>query len=443
MSAVKTKVENIGSLAKKVIITLPRAEILKNKKTKIATYSKRIKLDGFRNGMVPAHVMEKRYGRQAVNDAISEMFDNTFQQALKEHNLKPVGNISFDEQPAAEEIVQDNDLRYVLSLEVYPTITVDKDDFSKINLEKPVFEITESDLEDGLRKLQEQFATWQQVDRAAKDGDEVTVDFVGEMHGKGFEGGTANDVKIIIGSKQFIEGFEAGLIGLSADDKKSLHLKFPAEYVVKEYSDKDVVFHVTVKAVAEKIPAELNESFAMRIGIADGAVDKIREKVKENMQQYADAAITDHLREKAADKLIETYTLDIPTSLIKEEKKHILADLNNVKNASEAEQLDDANIEKQAEDRVKVALIVNEIIVKNELTPDLSKVKQKVFELTYSGLTNDFFKKNPKQAKQIIERIKHNVVTEAAMDLIIAGATISEKKIKFSDIAEGSIFKNQ
>ena len=440
MSAINAEVQNIGLLSRKVTITLPRSEILKKKKNKLADYSKRIKLDGFRNGMVPAQVMEKRYGKQANSDAISIMFDETFQQVLKDHDLKPVGNIDFVEQPTDAEFVQnDKDLHYVLSFEVYPKIILD--DFAKIHLEKLVFEITEQDVEDGVLKLQEQFGTWQEVDRAAEDTDEVIVDFIGEIAGAAFEGGTATDVKVRIGSKQFIDGFESGIIGLKAQDKKTLYLKFPSSYKLKQYADKDVVFNLTVKKVAERKIADLDESFAMRLGITDGAVDKIKEKVKDNMQLYATDAITEHLLETAADAINAAYNISVPISVIKEEKKHILAEIDNLKNAADDAQLDDKDIEKQAEDRAKVALVINEIVVKNELTPDLSRVKQKVFELTYSGLTNDFFKKNPKQAKQIIDKIKYNVVTEKALDLVIAGATIVERKIKFADIADGAVFK--
>eukprot|EP01126_Amoeba_proteus_P013534 TRINITY_DN15777_c0_g1_i2.p1 TRINITY_DN15777_c0_g1~~TRINITY_DN15777_c0_g1_i2.p1 ORF type:complete len:241 (-),score=13.68 TRINITY_DN15777_c0_g1_i2:125-847(-) len=236
MSAINTEVQNIGLLSRKVTITLPRSEILRKKKNKLADYAKRIKLNGFRNGMVPAQVMEKRYGRQANSDAISVMFDETFQQVLKEYELKPVGNIEFVEQPTAAEFIQDDkDLHYVLSFEVYPKIILD--DFAKIRLEKLVFEITDQDIEYGLLKLQEQFAAWQEVDRAAEDTDEVIVDFIGEIEGAEFKGGTAKDVKVRIGSKQFIDGFETGIIGLKANDKKTLYLKFPSSYKLKQYAN--------------------------------------------------------------------------------------------------------------------------------------------------------------------------------------------------------------
>ena len=340
-------------------------------------------------------------------------------------------------------------LKYTVSFEVYPEIELK--DFSAIKLERDVAEISEEDVNSGVEKLQKQFATWNEVDRAAKSGDKVTIDFVGYIDGEAFEGGTANDMELELGSGQFIPGFEDGLIKSKAGDSKTLDLTFPKDYGSNKLAGKKTEFKVEVKKVKESVLAELNKDFAEKIGIEDGTPEKIKEQVKTNMVKYVEDLTNNKLRESVFDKLYEVNKFELPTSLVEQQKDtlrkemkgnntdhdHVhTADCNHEEEKLSAKE--EKELTEKAEKSVAIGLLLNEIITKHDIKPDKEKAEQKIRSMAamYGGANPEMIQKMYYESKELMQNIFNMVLTDQAADLIVENATIKDKKRKFYDIVD-------
>lgn len=228
------------------------------------------------------------------------MLQDTLGAALQEQNMRPAN------RPNVEDLKdnQGENLTYVVSFEVFPDIKLN--DLTAVILEKEVADITDADVTSGIKKLQNQFATWKDVtDRAATSGDKVFIDFVGKLDGVPFEHGSAKDQPLELGSNSFIPGFEDGVIGMSLGEEKTLTLTFPENYGASNLAGKEVEFDVKLNKIQAKQEATVDSEFAARIGIEDKDVAKVADKVRDNMQKYLEDISKTRLREQALEKLLK------------------------------------------------------------------------------------------------------------------------------------------
>ncbi len=266
-------VEKTSNLGRRLTIEVPAANIQKEEQNRLKDLSKNLRLEGFRKGKVPANYIQQKFGTQIHQEAVSNVLQQSLNDALKEQNLRPANRPNVEELDAKK----DADLKYIVSFEVYPEVELQ--DFAQIELEKEVAAITDEDVQSGIKKLQDQFATWADVtDRPAQLGDKLVIDFVGLLNGEPFEHGSANDQPIELGSKAFIPGFEEGLVGVSVGADTTLQVTFPADYGAENLAGKAVEFKVKVKSMQGKQPAPVDEAFAARIGIAEKDVSMVPAK---------------------------------------------------------------------------------------------------------------------------------------------------------------------
>lgn len=444
-------VEKTSSLGRRLTIEVPAASIKAEEQNRIKHLSKNLAIDGFRrtskkvkNGkktkssnsnVVPTTFIENKYGKQVYQEAISEVLQKTLGEALQEQNLRPAN------RPNVEDLkdTPGENLIYTVSFEVYPEINLS--DLSVVELEKEVAEISDEDINNGVKRLQNQFATWQDItDRPAQNGDKLTIDFVGLLNGEAFEHGSANDQTLELGSKSFIPGFEEGLIGATVGATPTLILTFPENYGAAELAGKEVQFNVTVKKIQAKVEAIIDAEFAGRIGIEDKDVTKITAKVAENMQKYVDDLTKTRLREQAIDKLYETIQFDLPESLIEQEKHNLIHEkLNKAADDHNHDLTPEQDIEfsSEAKKRVAIGLLLNEIITKNDIKPEEERILAKVgaMSMMYGG-NADFIRKMYMESKELRQSIQNMVLTDQAADFVVANATIKEKKSSFYDIVD-------
>lgn len=433
-------VEKTSNLGRRLTIEVPAAVIASEEKKRIKDFAKNARIEGFRRGKVPTTFIEQKYGAQIHQEAISNVLQESLGNALKEQNMRPANRPNVEDLKAQK----GEDLKYIVSFEVYPEINLK--DFSALTLEKEVAEITAEDIESGVQKLQDQFATWADVtDRAAKLGDKLTIDFVGLLDDVPFENGSANDQTIELGSNTFIPGFEEGLVGATIGDT-SINVTFPAEYNAAHLAGKPATFNIKVKKIQAKQSAEVNEDFAARIGIADKDVSKVRDKIRENMVKYLDDAVKAKLREQAIEQLYLENPLEIPTSLLDEETHNIIHEKQGHHNHQhdhglDAHNHDDISAEQMAEfraeakKRISISLLLSEIITKNDIKPEQDRVLAKLssMALMYGG-NSEFIKKMYQDSKELRQSIQNMVLTDQAADLIAANATIKEKQSTFYGI---------
>ena len=229
----QVSVESGEGLTKKLLVNLPAERVDAVVDAKLKETARTIRLDGFRPGKVPVRVVRQRFGAQIRQDAYGELIQSSFYEAAQQENLKPVGEPSIE----LREDEAEGGLAYTATFEVMPEIELA--DFSALEIKRPVAEVTDADVDEMIRKLREQRTEWIDVERPAQEGDKITVDFKGFIDGEAFEGGSAEDVDLALGSGTMIPGFEEGLIGAKAGDEVKLELKFPDDYRVEHLAGKE------------------------------------------------------------------------------------------------------------------------------------------------------------------------------------------------------------
>jgi trigger factor len=431
-------VEKTSRLGRRVTIQVPEAVIAKEEQNTIKDYSKNVKIDGgFRKGSDATKAFIKnKYAAQIRSDALNKVLETKLSDVFKEQNLRPAN------RPQLEDLkdVKGENVTYTVSLEVFPEIELK--DFATIVLEKEVADITDADIDKGITKLQEQFASWEDVaDRAAQNGDKLTIDFEGYMDGEKFDNGSAENFDLELGSKRFIPGFEEGLVGVKSGDQTSLKLKFPENYGAANLAGKDVEFKVTVKNIQGKVLPPVDAEFASRLGIEDKDPAKVRDKVRENMSKYLEDLAQTNLREQALEKLYEVNPIDLPDSLVAHEKHNIIHE--KLQKAHDDHNHDltpeqETEFTAEAKKRVAVGLLLNELISKHKVHPQEDRVLAKLrsMAMMYGG-NADFIRKMYYESKEMRQNVLNMVLTDQAADLIVASATIKDKKSTFYDIVEG------
>ena len=256
----QVSVESGEGLVKRLLVNLPADKVNELVDAKLKEAARTVRMDGFRPGKVPMRVVKQRYGEQVKKDAYGELIQSSYYEAVTQENLKPVGDPSIE----LREDEADGGLAYTATFEVMPEIEVA--DLTALEIKRPVTEVVDADIDNMIEKLRQQRTEWTDVDRGAQNDDRVTLDFTGLMDGEAFEGGTASDIPLVLGSGTMIPGFEEGLLGAKAGDKPVLELKFPEDYRVENLAGKDVTFEVEVKAVAEPKLPELDEEFVKSMG---------------------------------------------------------------------------------------------------------------------------------------------------------------------------------
>ena len=266
----QVSVESGEGLEKRLLVDLPAERVSAEMDKKLKDLARHVRLDGFRPGKVPMRTIKQRFGEQVRQETYGTLIQETLYEAASQEKLMPAGEPQVELREAAEE----GGLGYTAIFEVMPEIKVA--DLAGQSLSRPLAEVTESDIDAMLDKLRKQRTTWNEVDRGAKDGDTVHMDFRGLVDGEAFDGGSAENVPLVLGSGSMIEGFESGLLGAKAGDERTLEVKFPEDYRAEHLAGKDATFEVKVLRVTEPQLPELDEEFIKGFGIEDGSPESLR-----------------------------------------------------------------------------------------------------------------------------------------------------------------------
>lgn len=426
----QVSVETTSSLGRKLTIEVPKVEVENKLQEKIKKLSQTVRMDGFRKGKVPIRVIKERYGEQVRDEVVTAVVESSLKDALSQESLLPAG------QPNVEELENhvDKDLKYVVSFEVFPEITLK--DFSEMQLEKPVAELTDEDVEEALAKISNQMADWNTVERESKNGDKLVIDYEGTMEGETFEHGSGSDVEVELGAGAFIDGFEEGLVGVKAEDEKTLSLTFPKDYGAKDLAGKPVQFKVTIKSVKEKQPIEHDAEFAKKIGVKDENPEGIKDKIREDLSSYSQDLTRDHLKSKVVSALLAANPIEVPNAVLARE---IAAAEQDVRRRSGEQALSEeqtADIRKASEKRAALGMLFNEIVKTESLEPDESRVKDKLLELAANFGNIEMIQKMYSESPELMNNIRSTVLMDQVVDFLIEKATVTEKTMSFKDLSK-------
>ena len=421
-------VESTGTLERRMRVELPAERIEKEVDDRLRSVGKTAKIKGFRPGKVPAKVVRQRYGAQIRQEVLSDLMQQSYTDAVQQENLNPAGGPSIETVGGADT----ESFAYVATFEVMPDVELKNLD--KIKVEEPVVDIADRDLDDMIENLRKQKATWDEVERASGEGDRVVVDFSGELDGEPIEGGQGKEVPVILGEGQMLPDFEKGLTGIRAGDEKSFKVRFPKDYHAEDLQGKKVDFTVQVHRVEEQTLPPVDDSLAEMFSVAEGGLEQFKKDVRENMRHEADQKVKLNVREQLIDGLLGENPLEIPQAL-KHQEMHSMQHeamrrmgIEDHSMAPPADAFADA-----AEKRVRLGLLVRQLIVDQNITLDEARVREHVEEMC-AGYENademvEMYLGNP-QVRQQVEPV---VLEQMAFDWLQEQSKVKSKKVKFKD----------
>jgi trigger factor len=382
---------------------------------------------------VPLRVVKQHYGKGVRQEVIGEIVNSSFYEAIQKEELRPVGQPRIDDLKDAE----GQDLEYLAIFEVYPEVKLA--DLGKVKVSRPVADVTPEDVEKMINVLRDQQATFTVAEKAAEDGDQVNIDFVGTHKKEEFAGGSAEGQDLVLGSNSMIPGFEDGLIGVSAGDETVLKLKFPKDYHSEELKGKAVQFAIKVNSVAEKQMPEMDDDFFKLYGVEAGGEEKFREDIEANMERELRNAIRTKVKNRVMDQLFSLNKVDVPAALISNEITQLKQQM--VQQFGGGQQIDlsmlpDDMFKEKAERRAALGVIVSEVVKVEELTPDADQVRARVDEIasTYEQPQEvvDYYYSKP----ELLSSVEAVVLEDQVTELVLSKAKVKEEAQPYDEVVK-------
>ena len=426
----KTSLETLDGLKRSLTVELP-IEIFRQKTDAILRkMASQVNIDGFRKGKVPLSILRQKFGDHAGSDAVNEIVNDTLVDALSDAKVTPAARPSITKIDSKDV----NEFSYTVEFEVFPEIDVA--DFSKLEVEQIEVEITEEDEQRTLQGLIDQATEYKPVKRKSKQDDQVTIDFKGIIDGKEFEGGEAKDFKMVLGKGSMIEGFEAGLTDIAAGKSTTLELTFPENYHAPQLAGKDVTFEIEVKEIGSPKAPKLDKSFAERFGEKD--MESLKASMKEQMRVEIDNRLAGQNKDTLFNALLDANDFTVPQASIDNEAQSLMQEMQERLQQQGMPMQDDmpaSTFNPEAERRVKLGLLVNQISSDNKFNASKEQIDEKLQEMAQQYGENaqqmlDYYNGDPSR----LATIELLVVEKMVQDLILESAKVTVKNKKFQEV---------
>ncbi|RFC66355.1 trigger factor [Fulvimarina endophytica] len=435
MQVTETKAEG---LKREIEVVVPASDLEARLQTRLHEAKDKVQLKGFRPGKVPVSHLRKMYGKSFMAEIVNEILRDTPRNVIAERGersaMQPEVGMSEDEAEAEKVLAGKSDFKFTLSYEKLPSFELQPT--GGIKIERPIVEVPDEEVEEQVKRVAENAREYAPKDAAAETGDRVTLDFVGKIDGEAFQGGSANDSNLVIGSGQFIPGFEDQLIGVSAGDEKQVVVTFPEDYGAPDLAGKEATFDVTVKSVASPAEIEIDDELAKKLGLE--SAERLRTVVREQIESQYGQATRQKVKRQILDALDETYSFELPTKLVE-------AEFNNIWNQVQAElqrsgksfEDEDTTEEKAreeyqklAERRVRLGLVLSEIGEKEGVQVTEEELQRAMFDQLrrYPGQEQqvyEFYQKNP----DALASLRAPIYEEKVIDKLLGEADVTDKVV--------------
>ena len=424
----QVSVESTGNIQRTLTITVPADQIDGEIESRLKSMRGRVKIDGFRPGKVPLSVVSQQYGDSVYQEVLGETFQKTFYEAVEQEGLRVAGQPEIE----PESLERGKDLTYVAKVDIYPEFEIAS--MEELEIKRPKASILKKDVDTMIENLRAQQKEWVDTDRQCADGDTVEIDFDGSIDGEVFDGGSAKDFSVELGAGRMLKDFEEGLVGMKAGEEKEITVAFPEEYPAENLKGKDAQFKLKVNVVKEAKLPEVDEAFIEKFGVDAGDMEAFREEIKSNMKRELDQAVKNRVKQSVMDGLSDLHEIDLPQALVTQEIGYVRNEMAENAGGADMSSLPDEIFAEQASRRVKLGLIVGEIVTKNELKSDQSKIDEMLNTLasTYEEPEQliEYYKTNP----QAMQTIQAAVMEEMIVDWVIKQAKVVDEKVKFADL---------
>ncbi len=430
----QVSIEPLEGLQRKMTVSLPADQVDSAIDKKLKELSRTIRLDGFRPGKVPVSVVKQKYGPAVREEIIGELIESSYRDALVQEKIRPAGPPTIEALESADE--GKDGFGYTATFEVYPE--VEHVELESIEIERPVVEITDADIDKMIDKLREQHREWIEVDREAQEGDQVIVDFEGRIDGETFAGGSGEDMEVELGAGHMLKEFEEGLVGMKKGDEKTVDVTFPEDYHGKEVAGKTAQFQLKVKQVAEPKLPELDEDLIKSFGVESGDVEDFRKDVRANMEKELANKIKVRLKKAVMDGLLQKNDVEAPKAMVEDEilnlKMEMLQNMGQDPAKADPSTLPDELFREEAERRVKLGLLVGALIKSEGMSTDPERFRETLMDLASAyedpQQVIEFYSNNDK-ARVSLEGL---VLEDQVVDLILDKARVSEQSLDFEEM---------
>ncbi len=424
----QVSVETVSTLGRRLTVAVPADRIEQVFTDRLKSFAKKVRLPGFRPGKVPLKMVEARYGGSLMEEVAGELIQSTLREAMGQEGLKPVGGTKIERRP----LERGKELQYTAEFEVYPEIK--RIDLSGVHIERPVTQVTDEDIDRTLQSIRKQRTRWNPVDREAREGDRLTVDFVGRIDGEEIQGTKAENVPVVLGAGTLVDGLEEGLVGVKAGETRHVTVKFPGDYGHEPLRGKEMDFEVKTNRVAEGVVPELDEEFAKQLGIADGKIENLRAEVRGTLEREAENRSRALVRGRVLEVLLELNKFEVPANLINAEMARMRYQAQQAGLAGARQESQAADFEERARRRVALALILAEIIQKRSIRPDTVKVRARVEQLAaqYEAPQEviQWYYSEPER----LGEIESLVMEEQVVDELLKTAEVADVSVRFQDL---------
>lgn len=421
----QVSVEAGEGLERKLTVQVPAETVELEVNNRLNSIKNTVRVDGFRPGKVPLKVIKQKYSGTILQEVAGELMQRTFREALTQENLNPAG----DPEIEAKDLLLGQVMEYTATFEVYPEVVLAP--IADLSIEKLDASVEDADVDNMIDVLRKQKMDWSEVDRVSANEDRISMDFVGSVDGEKFDGGSANDMPMVLGAGQMIPGFEENLTGLKAGEETTFKVPFPDDYAAKDLAGKEAEFAVTVKKVEEPKLPEINEEFAKAFGVESGDTEQLKTEIKANMERELAKRLSSLLKGKVMDALVSANPVDVPSATVTQEAEAL-------KKQTEAQQpgnnLPVDVFMNDAKRRVQLGMLLAEVAKVSALNIDADMIKARVEDMAKDYDDPDEFVRYYMSNQEMLNGVQTLVMEDMVVDWIIEQATVTTESSNFDAV---------
>jgi trigger factor len=425
----QVSLSDTGGLSRRLEVAVPATEVAKEVQQRLKRLSRTARLKGFRPGKAPLAVITKQFGDQVRAEVVNDLMRSSFAEAVTREKLRPAAGPRIE--PLA--VGPETDLKYAAHFEVLPEIQVNATE--SIAIERPSAAVTEADVDAMIENMRAQRPHFTRVERPARDTDRVLLDYQARIGGKLVEGGDLSDLQVVLGTGQAMPELEAGLQGVSAGDRKTLSVVFPAAHPNRKLAGQSADLHLSIKAVEEQSLPAVDEEFCRAYGVEQGGLAEMRAEVRSSMERELAEVVRNRLRGQVLEGLYKANPIEVPRSLIEEQVQQLQIDTARRLGIRDANRLPPRNVfEEPARRRVALGLLVAHIVQAQELKVDRARVQARLATLVEGYPDPEQARRAYLQNQEAMRQIESATLEDQVIDWVLERAQVSERPMTFKEL---------
>lgn len=432
--ALGISVEVGQGLERRLKVSVPAARVAGEIESRLRSVGRSAQIKGYRPGKVPEKVIRQRFGEQVRQEVLQDLLRSSYNEALNREGLRPAGEAQVDVAPESD--APGSDFSFTASFEIFPEVKLQGLDKLSGTRPEPAFD--DEDVAYVIDNLRRQRSHFHATDREARNGDRVVVDFQGSVDGTPIDGGSGEKVAIVLGGGRMIPGFEEQLIGVKAAGSREIDVTFPADYANTALAGKKAHFSIQVAEVGEEHVPEVDEEFIRSFGVEGGTLEAFHEDIRRNMAEEFSGRARADVKRQLLEQLLATNPIDIPVILVEQEATALQADaMRNlgVTDPSAAPSLE--SFRQTAERRVRLGLLIGELIREQKLVADRERIRQRIEQLSAGYDNPEQIRNLYYQTAQLMTQVENSVLEEQVVDWLAERAAITPKPMAFRALASG------